>query len=187
MGVKISFEFQDHLWPHCEYWFGREKQHVAEWPAKRQLWKCWREVTGSGGRWHWCRRVEPDGAKRQNPLRGGAMRERELRVCWVVGLDGWGDGQHGEWVRFSTKTMSSISDMWSLRLLVHQPLSDFLFPEMAFLPQFLMGNSSSSTKAQLRHYCLPSPRHQAVFIISSPVLSLSPGNCNTLFTSRVLC
>lgn len=38
----------------------------------------------------------------------------------------WADGQHGEQDRFGRKTLSVVSDMWNLRLLNCQALSDIL-------------------------------------------------------------
>lgn len=48
---------------HYKEWFGREKKDVEERPAKRLLWRLWREAVGSDIRWYLCKRVEPDGAK----------------------------------------------------------------------------------------------------------------------------
>lgn len=166
---------------HYKEWFGREKKDIEERPAKRLLWRSWREAVGSDIRWYWCKQVEPDGAKSWDSARGCTTSESELRSCQVVGLDGWGDGQIQEWARFSRKTMHSISDMWNLRLLVYQDLSGFLFPEMVSFPQFLMWHSSSFMEAQLRCYYLPFPpiRQYSSFLL----YYLYPGNCKSQFTS----
>lgn len=166
---------------HYEDWFGREKQNVEEQPAKRLLWRSWREAVGSDIRWYWCRRVEPNGAKSWDSARGCTTRESELMSCQAAGLDGWGDGQNQEWVRFSRKTMHSISDMWNLRLLVHQALSDFLFSEMVSFPWFLMGHSSSFMEAQFRCYYFPFPpiRQYSSFLL----YYLYPGNYKSQFMS----
>ena len=137
----------------------------------RLLWRSWREAVSSDIRWYWCRRVEPDGAKSWDSARGCTTKESKLRNCQVVGLDGWGDGQNQEWVRFK---MHSISDMGYLRLLVHQALPGFLSPEMVSFPWFLMGHSSSFVEVQLSCYYLPFPpiRQYSSFLL----YYLYPGN-----------
>lgn len=76
---------------HYKEWFGREKKDVEERPAKRLLWRSWREAVGSDIRWYWCKRVEPDGAKSWDSARGCTTSKSELRSC-----QGWMDGEMGK-------------------------------------------------------------------------------------------
>lgn len=53
-------------------------------------------------------------------------------------VSGWSDLMDGKMdnTENKRKTVSAVSDMWSLWLLDHQALSDFLFPECPPFPSF---------------------------------------------------
>lgn len=182
MGVsKISFGFQDHLSGHTvnngvkersSMWHSDQIRGIILW-----RWKCWRQVTGSGIRWRWCRRVEVDRAKSRSPPWRGAMRNG-----WVARVDGWGEGQHQKWIRFGRKTMGSISTCgvwgsWSIKLLQ-------TFSSLKWLPfaSFRWETPVHPRKAS-SGVTVPLLPPRAVVFISFPTSRLHSGNCNTLFTS----
>lgn len=129
-------------------------------------------MTGSGPGWPWCRQAIPEGSERQKSTTGRSDEEKGAEE-----VSGWSDSMDGKMDNTVNrrKTVSTVSDTWSPRLLDRQALSASSSLNVLPSPVSDQESSGSSMEAQLRYHRLSLSPHQAEFIIAFPTLPLSPG------------